>query len=60
MTPDEWDNAKDPYQMLEFLKRTGRLTDRKVLLFGVSCCRRIRPWLSDESSWRAVEVMQHR
>jgi hypothetical protein len=58
MTPDEWDKANDPQQMLTFLLDTGRLSERKARLFCVAACRRIWPLLRDERLRRAVEVAE--
>jgi hypothetical protein len=38
MTETEWLAATDPTPMLEFLR--DRVSDRKLKLFGVACCRR--------------------
>src|SRR5947209_17470319 len=37
MTKKEWLRCTEPGSMLEFLR--GKVTDRKLRLFGVACCR---------------------
>ncbi len=57
MTEAEWMACTDPDPMLEFLR--GKVTDRKLRLFGVACCRlllqrvRVNSW--DE---QAVDVAE--
>ena len=55
MTKAECFGCTDPGPMLAFLR--GKVSDRKLRLFAVACCRRV--WdLLDEHSLTAVEVVE--
>jgi hypothetical protein len=55
MTPDEWDACTEPQQMLQFLRDSGRATERKLRLFACACCRRVRHLLLPEA-FEALKV----
>jgi hypothetical protein len=55
MTEADWLDSTDPARMLEFLRRTGKASDRKLLLFGSACCRRLLPLFPIGALRRAVE-----
>ena len=46
MTSEEWNATTSPQPMLEFLR--GRASERKLRLFAVACCRRIKTMLTDK------------
>jgi hypothetical protein len=58
MTESDWWTCQESEKMLQFLRDSGKLTERKGRLFGVAVCRRIWHLLADERSRRAVEVLE--
>jgi Imm-5 like putative immunity protein len=58
MTESEWNSCQDPQTMLDFLRTTGRASERKLRLFACTCARRVWHLLEDERSRRAVAVAE--
>jgi hypothetical protein len=56
MTEAEWLACANPQKMLNYLGE--RVSDRKVRLFVVACCRRNWDWMTDETLRRAVETAE--
>lgn len=56
MNEREWAECLDSQLMLSFLR--GKVSNRKLRLFAVACCRSISPLLVDERSRSAVEIAE--
>jgi len=55
VTEDQWNGCTDPTKMLEFLRASGILTERKARLFAAASCRKLWTLLADDRSRNAVE-----
>ena len=56
MTEQEWLACTDPQKMLDFLR--GKVSDRKLRLFAVACCRCLRDLLWDAALEDAIRVAE--
>ena len=58
MTQEQWLSSPDPLTKLDYLRNSGRASDRKFRLLAVSFCRHIWPLLLDARSRNAVEITE--
>jgi hypothetical protein len=58
VTEAGWNRCTDPGAMLDFLRSSGRVTDRKLRLLAVACCRQAWHRLPKAESRHAVELAE--
>ena len=58
MTEQDWLSCTDPQQMLEILRASGKLPERKARLFSVAVCRQLWRLLADKDSRKALDVVE--
>jgi hypothetical protein len=58
MNEPQWWSCTDPRAMLEFLRGTGRASDRKQRLFAVASLRCVSHLLSDSGSRKGLGVLE--
>jgi len=55
MTEAEWQKSDNPREMVAALR--GKVSDRKLRLFGYLCCRRVVEFIMDPQLWAGIEVI---
>ena len=58
MNEREWLSGTDPALMLDYLRGTGRASERKLRLFAVACCRRLGHLPLGDTVREAIEVAE--
>jgi hypothetical protein len=58
VTEQEWLECARPLEMLEFLRASGKGSDRKLRLFACACCRRAWRFFTSKRLQAAVEVSE--
>jgi hypothetical protein len=58
VTESQWGRCPDPQSMLDQLRRSGQVDERKLRLFAVACCRRVGHLLTDERSQEVLDVSE--
>ncbi|OAI38703.1 hypothetical protein AYO40_01735 [Planctomycetaceae bacterium SCGC AG-212-D15] len=56
MSEDEWLRSTDPTRMLEFLR--GKVSDRKLRLFAVASCHRVRHLMNKDEERNELDVVE--
>ena len=56
MTEADWLACSDPRPMLAYLR--GRVSDRKLRLFAVACCRRLRSLMRAKQARHVLDVAE--
>ena len=58
MNEGQWLSGTDPSLMLDYLRESGRASDRKLRLFAVACCRRLLHLRWPDAVQEALEVAE--
>jgi hypothetical protein len=58
MNKTQWNTCADSTPMLEFLRASGKASERRLRLFAIAGCRRMSRLMTDERSCKAVEVAE--
>ena len=56
VTDQEWLQSDAPEQMPAWLRHSEKVSDRKLRLFAVACCRHVHYLIPDSRSWSALEA----
>jgi hypothetical protein len=58
MDEEHWLSCTDPTPMLEFLRDSGRMSERKLRLLICVCCRHVWPIFQDTPDGKVVEMAE--
>jgi hypothetical protein len=58
LTEAEWNRCTSPEDMLQFVRATGKASDRKLRLFAVACCRRVWDLIRPEACRQGLETAE--
>lgn len=56
MTEEEWMACADPTPMVNYLR--NKVSDRKLRLFAVACCKRMLHLMTDDAACNAVQIAE--